>query len=172
VIPRLLVQNTVAASAPLCLAESVRAVGGLDEGLWYTADWDLWLKLAKFGPTVYCPGRLATFRLHSGSLSLQGPSRLADIRRQFAVVLKRHARTWQRRTPTGNRVRRAARLSVHVNLTLMQATGGGRAKWLRLLLKFLRLGPIGCYRFFHDSRLLERCTVRLRAGLAAAAAKT
>jgi glycosyltransferase involved in cell wall biosynthesis len=169
VIPRLLVQNTVAASAPLCLAESVHAVGGLDEGLWYTADWDLWLKLAKLGPTVYCPGRLATFRLHSGSLSLKGPSRLADIRRQFAVVLKRHAQPWARDTSQGKMVRRASRLSVDVNLALMQLKAGGRIHWWRLLRKLLRLGPIGCYRFFHDTRLFERCAVRIRAGLATAA---
>lgn len=172
VIPRLLVQNTVAVSAPLCLADAVRAVGGLDEGLWYTADWDLWLKLAKLGPTLYFPRRLASFRLHSGSLSLQGPARLAEVRRQYAVVLARHARPWARGTPEGDEVRRIARFSVRVNLALMERVAGGHVQWRQLLRRLLRLGAIGGYRFLHDSQILERCAVRIRAGLAAVPHRT
>ena len=49
------------------LRESAVAAGGLDETLWYTADWDLWLKLAAAGPTVYLPRPLAAFRVHPES---------------------------------------------------------------------------------------------------------
>ena len=42
-------------------------VGGLDPDLWYTADWDFWLKLAAAGPTAYLPRPLAGFRIHAQS---------------------------------------------------------------------------------------------------------
>src|ERR1700678_3150389 len=50
VTERLLVQNFVAAPAPVFRKDAWLACGGLDESLWYTADWDIWLKLAASGP--------------------------------------------------------------------------------------------------------------------------
>ena len=49
VVERLLVQNFISMPAPLFSREAAIRVGGLDEDLWYTADWDFWLKLAAVG---------------------------------------------------------------------------------------------------------------------------
>ena len=49
-LPLLLVQNFIAAVTPIVRRDAWIAVGGLDPALWYTADWDLWLKLARNGP--------------------------------------------------------------------------------------------------------------------------
>ncbi len=58
VVPRLLVQNFLAMPAPLVRREAMLQVGGMDDTLWYAADWDLWLKLAALGPTLYVPQAL------------------------------------------------------------------------------------------------------------------
>ena len=42
---RLLIQNFISITAPIIKREVAQKVGGLDETLWYTADWDLWLKI-------------------------------------------------------------------------------------------------------------------------------
>ena len=59
VVRRLLVQNFAAAPAPLYKSQVVTVTGRLDERLWYTADWDFWLRVTGAGPTVYCPTPLA-----------------------------------------------------------------------------------------------------------------
>ena len=77
------------------LAEGRPALGGLEEGLWYTADWDFWLKLATPGPTIYHPRPLAAFRIHPRALTMQGSSQLDDFQRQLEVVLDRHLGGWE-----------------------------------------------------------------------------
>src|SRR5205085_1657600 len=52
VVERLLVQNFIACPSPLFRRAALRA-GGLCDELWFTADWDLWLRLASAGPVVY-----------------------------------------------------------------------------------------------------------------------
>ncbi|HEV3260038.1 MAG TPA: glycosyltransferase, partial [Gemmataceae bacterium] len=67
VVERLLVQNFISMPAPVFRRETALAVGGLDESLWFTADWDLWLKLAATGPALYHPEPLSAFRIHPQS---------------------------------------------------------------------------------------------------------
>jgi hypothetical protein len=52
-ISKLLVQNFISIPAPIFKREMALKVGGLDEKLWYTADWDFWLKLAQDGQIIY-----------------------------------------------------------------------------------------------------------------------
>ncbi len=87
---RLLVQNFIAIPAPLFRREEALRVGGLDERLWYTADWDLWLKLAAAGETLYDPRPRACFRVHALSQTMRQSSDDAEFRRQHQAVLKRH----------------------------------------------------------------------------------
>ena len=51
-IERLLVQNFIGIPAPTIRREAYLSVGGLDNALWYTADWDLYLKLAAIGQCI------------------------------------------------------------------------------------------------------------------------
>jgi hypothetical protein len=168
VLGPLLVQDFIACSASIFKAEAARRVGGMDEALWYAGDWDFWLKLAGLGRTVYHPVPLTSCRVHSASQTCRRIHRTEDIEDQYAVVLARHLAGWDEGNPARDRTARLARFSCEVNVALMRFLGGHQVGWLRLLRSFLRLGPAGWRRYFHDSRIVERTLCRLRAGLAPA----
>src|SRR5947207_2836516 len=63
--------------------------GGLDESLWYTADWDLWLRLAALGRIRYLQSAFAAFRVHAGSQTVVRND-VGERRRQLETVLDRH----------------------------------------------------------------------------------
>ncbi len=161
-LERLLVQNFVAIPSPLFRREVVSMVGGLDEDLWYTADWDLWLKLAGAGPIAVCPELLASFRVHPGSITSSRTADSVEMRRQLEVVLLRHLATWRLRHPSGCNVERAARFSIEVNVALAAWAQGRPFGGGRLAIDFARLGPPGWHRYFRDSRIIERAWARLR----------
>ena len=77
-LERLLVQNFISAPAPVFRKDAWLACGGLDEALWYTADWDIWLKLGSLGPALYHDSVTTAFRVHGGSLTMSGSR---DVRR-------------------------------------------------------------------------------------------
>jgi len=163
VIEQLLVQNFVAVPAPVFARAAALRVGGLDEALWYTADWDFWLKLAALGPTTYHARPLAAFRIHTESQTAQGISRAGDMRTQIEIVLQRHLPRWEAANPGRGAVGRTARMSLEVNHALAAWAHGDRPKWLTLASDFLALGPAGWHRFFRDSRIVERVAARLLA---------
>jgi GT2 family glycosyltransferase len=157
VVERLLVQNFIAMPAPIFRRDAAMRVGGMDERLWYTADWDLWLKLAGAGKTVYCPRALAAFRIHPQSQTVRRTTGAADLRRQLEIVLDRHLTAWK-----GNvEVLRAARFSVEVNLALAARAHGQWPDWRALSRRGLALGLAGWHRYLRDSRLAERLRARL-----------
>ncbi len=160
-IARLLVQNFIAMPAPTFEREEALRAGGMDESLWYTADWDLWLRLGRVGPVRYIPSPLAAFRLHPGSQTAARPSDREDRLRQLRAVLDRHFSTWEGAGAEREQVRAAADLSVEVNVALAAAGRGERVGWGSLLRRFARLGPAGWRRYLRDSRLAERVTARL-----------
>jgi len=162
VVRRLLVQNFLAVPAPLVAAHRLREVGGLDEELWYTADWDLWLKLAAAGETIHVHRPLAAFRLHPASLTVAGSARPADFRHQLEIVLHRHLARHGVGLPDA--VRRAARFSVEANLTLAARAHGRPASLGALALRWLALGPAAGRRYLRDSRIAERVLARRRLG--------
>jgi GT2 family glycosyltransferase len=163
VVERLLVQNFIAVPAPLFARQAALRAGGLDEGLWYTADWDFWLRLAAAGPTIYYPRPLAAFRIHALSQTAQGVSRADEMRRQIERVLEKHLEPWEARHPDRGEVSRVARVSAAVNHALACCAHGLRPDWLALALRFFALGPAGWWRFLRDSRIVERIAARLRA---------
>src|SRR5258706_11842942 len=67
VLDRLIVQNFLAVPAPLFRREKALEAGGMDESLWDTADWDLWLKLSTGGGLVHPPPPPPPVRLHPPS---------------------------------------------------------------------------------------------------------
>ena len=163
VLERLLIQNFVATCAPLFKSTAATAVGELDERLWYLADWDYWLRLARLGATTYCPVPLTSFRLHAGSQTMTRAGIVDSIRAQYAAICERNSASLAEQRAV---VRRAARLSMEVNLALGAVAGGGRPHWRPLARSFLRAGPEGLWRYLRDSRIVERCSSRVRAGLA------
>ena len=166
VLERLLVQNFVSVPAPIFRRDAWLACGGMDEGLWYTPDWDVWAKLVSTGPVVYHADVTTAFRVHGSSLTVTGSHNAADFRSQMEIVLKRHLG----RLPASvrSRVEPAARASINVNVSLAAASGGSLGAALRALRDMLSLGPSGIRRYLRDSRLRERVMPRLRAKLSGA----
>src|SRR5207247_2360076 len=64
VLERLLVQNFISIPSAVFPRELALDVGGLDEDLWYTADWDFWLRVVSRTSTRYISRPLSAYRLH------------------------------------------------------------------------------------------------------------
>lgn len=165
-LARLLVQNFISVPAPIFRRSAWLACGGMDEQLWYTPDWDIWLKLAANGPVVYHTDLTTAFRIHGSSLTVTGARNAEEFRSQMDIVLNRHLD----RLPAGirPRVERAARASINVNVSLAAASGGRLATIFRAAGNMASLGPSGIWCYLRDSRLLERVVPRIRARLTGA----
>ena len=161
-LERLLVQNFIAIPSPTFRRAAALEQGGLDEPLWFSADWDLWLRLGAAGPVRFLPEVLAAFRLHPESQTAARPVGTLEWGHQLDTVLERHLARWSVAGARRRQVERAARASVAVNSTLAAAARGSPAAWGPLALKLLGLGPAGWTRFLRDSRLVERVGARLR----------
>jgi GT2 family glycosyltransferase len=62
---------------------SWEAVGGLDESLANAMDLDLFIRLRRYGPSVYIPHEVSAYRLHAGSITLtKGSGDEGDIVRR------------------------------------------------------------------------------------------
>ena len=157
---RLAVQNFIAIPAAAFDRERALRLGAMDESLWYTADWDLWLRLGREGAIRHVPSPLAAFRVHADSQTMVRTD-LADRREQLEIVLDRHA------TALPSAARRAARFSLEVNVALAAWASGAPVRWNGLIGSFLRLGPWGLRRYLRDSRIFERVLSRARLRLAA-----
>ncbi len=159
IVPRLLVQNFISVPAPLFRREAALAVGGMDEGLWYTPDWDFWLKLAAAGKTVYVATPLVSLRVHPQSQTIVRSADADDFRHQLDSVIDRHLPAWETRKRW---LRPVAELSVEVDVALAGVFHGQKPPPLRLVLRFLRLGPVSWVRYLRYSRVVERVQARLR----------
>jgi hypothetical protein len=162
VIERLLVQNFIAAPAPVFRRDAWLACGGLDENLWYTADWDIWLKLAACGSVHYHDPVTVGFRIHAGSLTVTGSRDAAIFASQMEIVLDRHIGKLGTRS---RGVERAARASISVNTALASASAGDLTAIFWAASKIAWLGPAGMRRYFRDSRIVDRIAPRVRAKL-------
>lgn len=162
VLERLLVQNTIAMPAPVFRRELALRLGGLDPELWYTADWDLWLKLAAAAPTVCWREYRTAFRLHGESQTSLRTERIDEVRRQLETALRRHLQRWEVSAPTRAAVERTALLSIDLNLALaaLRHSRRGRARALaRLLALLARRDILRCLR---RARVLERALAQIR----------
>ncbi len=160
---RLLVQNFVAAPAPVFRKDAWLSCGGLDPGLWYTADWDIWLKLVAAGPAYYHDRATIGFRIHGSSLTMTGSRGITDFSDQMQIVLERHL---PRLRDHAGAVEPAARASIAVNAALASASAGDRSGLLPAAWGICRLGPAGVSRYLSHSRIADRLMPRLRAKLA------
>jgi glycosyltransferase involved in cell wall biosynthesis len=165
-LERLLVQNFVSVPAPVIRRSAWLDCGGMDDALWYTADWDIWLKLASAGPVVYHEDFTTAFRIHGSSLTMTGSRDARDFRSQMETVLDRY--TGELPVSRRRGIERVARASIDVNVLLAAASGGNVRALASATGNVLSLGPAGMSRYLRDSRLHERTVSRLRARLAGA----
>jgi len=165
-IERLLVQNFVSVPAPIFRRDAWLSCGGMDDELWYTPDWDIWLKLAAAGPVIYYEEFTTGFRVHSSSLTISGSRDRHEFQSQMEMVLARHLD----QIPMSNRARveRTARASIDVNVSLAGASAGNPSMLLQAAVNVLSLGPGGIRRYLRDSRLWERLVPRLQSKISGA----
>jgi glycosyltransferase involved in cell wall biosynthesis len=161
-VGRLLVQNFIAMPSPVFRRERALDGGGLDPALWYTADWDFWLRLGALGPVSFIGESLAAFRVHPESQTMARPARNDELRAQMGVVLDRHLRQWKVDGRGRQSIERVARLSIEVNAALVARSRRHPVSWGRLLRAMIALSPKGWYRYFRDSRIVERIWARMR----------
>jgi GT2 family glycosyltransferase len=164
VLPHLLVQNFFTIVSSAIRRDALLAVGGFDESLWYTGDWDLWLKLCQRGPCLYLDETLSVYRVHRHSQTITH-SNIPNFRRQFETVLERHLSRLPPSLPHLRAVAAAAQASVELNILFFTLLHCTRIEWGRLLGAFLRLTPRAWAILWRDGRLLERIPSRLRAQL-------
>jgi len=163
---RLIVQNVLAIPSPAIRREDWLAVGGLDASLWFTADWDLYLKLAGRGEVVVRPEVTTGFRIHGGSLTMTGSRDEAALREQLEIVLERHGEAFGIKDDPHLCARALA--SIDINCWLARGAAGQK-RWIwPTLSRFLRLGPVNAWRYMHESRIADRTLPRLRARVSGA----
>lgn len=161
---RLLVQNFVAIPTAAIRREAFLEVGGMDEALWYTADWDLYLKLTSRGCFCYHKGTFAAFRIHPGSQTTLGTRNSVDFRDQLETVLGRYIGELE---PAAlPHIARLAHASIELNLSLASLGRGQTAGFFKTLYLLLALGPRGISEYLRYSRIIERALPRLRARIA------
>jgi len=164
-VEKLLVQNFISIPAPVFKREIILGVGGMNEALWYTADWDLWLKIASNSDAVYYPTPLSGFRIHPHSMTMMRSANLQDFREQLETVVKKYLEPLGANKRTKNRISKIANFSKEVNIALAGTMHGNRSLLLGLFISFVSLGPSGWYRYVNDSRILERISARVKARL-------
>jgi glycosyltransferase involved in cell wall biosynthesis len=158
VLEHLIVQNFISCPAPVLRKPLIGE--GIDASLWYTGDWELYLRVASTTSSVYLGEPLADFRLHTTSLTMQRSGASADFRRQLDQIVER----FEAAVPRANRTRllRIARFSNAVNVALADAFHGRLQTLLCLMPRALSLGASDWERYLNDSRIVERLSARLR----------
>lgn len=162
VLERLLVQNFIASPAPMFDRAAALESGGFDPDLWFTGDWDLWLRLAAKGPVGFSPEPLAGFRIHASSLTVSRRRTTDELRLSMTSVLGRHLAALRASGERRRRIEKVASFSIELNVALAEAARERRWPPLRTAAALLRLGPAGVWRYFRDSRIVERISARLR----------
>lgn len=156
----LIIQNGIAIPSPVIRREAWDKVGGLDPALWYSADWDLYLKLATMGDIVVRREKTTAFRIHGGSLTMTGRMAKGAFKEQMDTVLARYSHT----VGAGELAR--AQASIAVNVSLAQASTGEFSALLGAIMALAKLGPVQAFRYAREARLVERIWPRLRLKLA------
>ena len=139
-------QNFIATVAPVFRREAALECLRLDETLWYTADWDFWLKIASRGTTICWRSPLSAFRLHPAYQTVLRSVNLADFRSQFVEAVldhDRHLASWQATEKTRQAVSRAARFSDGSEMRLLAGASHGLPQdWFGIVAEGIEMGPI------------------------------
>jgi glycosyltransferase involved in cell wall biosynthesis len=163
VVEKLLIQNFISVPSAIFKKDLALSVGGLDEALWYTADWDLWLKISSQSQILYYPQPLSGFRIHGTSQTVTRSLNLESLRDQLEIVKEKHLTLWSAPDHTKKRVERIAKFSIETNIFLAGMFHKKGNKFINLLQHFLSLGPVNAYRYMNNSRILERIYARVLA---------
>jgi len=164
-LERLLVQNFIGMPTPVFTRSAFDQVGGMDETLWYTADWDLWLKLGSLAGVGIWAEATTAFRLHYQSQTMVGAPAADSMKSQTKTVQSRHL-PFIADPVVRHAVARAGAFARELNQSLAAVVSNRAIQWRELLTSLTGLGMHGAFRFARDARILERSVARLRVGLA------
>lgn len=156
---KLLVQNSLAVPSVIYRRDAWLAAGGMDETLWYTPDWDIYLKLARIGNVHVRSSPTTAFRLHGSSLTVSGSADVDAFSDQLIVVLDRHLVAWD--IDEKSAIARRARASVRLNVALAQVLHGRKAAIVQALAAALQAMLAGPRAFMRETRIFERLLPRL-----------
>ena len=112
--------NHVVNSTPVSRTYAVREVGGWDEAIFTTADWELWLRLSRLGEVAFIPEVLARTRV----ASCYNARNIDRTRREWLYVLDKHSAE----LPTGVYERSLG--CMHYYLSRLHAANGDYASAL------------------------------------------
>ncbi len=161
-IEHLLVQNFIAIAAPVFRRSAAIETGGLDESLWFSADWDLWLRLGALGAVHFIDEALSAFRIHADSQTVARKLQPKEWEHQLTTVLARHLGKFQVPGKLSTAVENAALASIAVNSVLSAVSRGEPTRLAAALIQLLALGPRGWNRYMRDSRIVQRVRSRLK----------
>ncbi len=160
-LERLLIQNFISTPTIAVRRDAYLTVGGLDELLWYTADWDFYLKIAMIGDIFYHADPLACYRVHKNSLTVLGSKDSADFRNQHRIIIDRHI---EKLTPEAQReVLPVALASIEVNTALAAVLAGKFSQVATAFVAIVALSPRRIHQYFFCSRIVDRLIPRVRA---------
>lgn len=161
-IERLLIQNFIAIPSPVFRRAAVIDSGGLDEALWFSADWDLWLRLGALDPVCFIAETLSAFRVHPASQTAARKLQPKEWEDQLTTVFSRHMEKWPVDDELRTSVEEVAMASIAVNSALSAASRGERVRPTAVLFQLLALGPWGWRKYLRDSRIVQRVRSRLK----------
>ena len=158
----LYIQNWIAVPSAVFSTTKARDRGGMDEALWYTADWDLWLKLARDDDVVLLDELGSLFRVHNGSQTVSGSRDLDKFRNQLVTVQERHQWAIEGHAES-EQVRRAGCLATETNIFLagtLHGAGHSLVPWLHVARS---AGLNSAVTYLNHSAIASRLLARLRA---------
>jgi len=109
-LDRLAAANIICQPAAFFRKAAFAAVGGLDETLHFAMDYDLWVRIGRRFPCRHLPGRLATYRLHESSKTVNPASLISNSEESLDVARRHFAWAPLTRVYTACHIRCAARL--------------------------------------------------------------
>jgi|GEM_PF-921415 len=109
-LERLAAANIICQPAAFFRGETFEAVGGLDTGIDFVMDLDLWIRIGKRFSCSYRPGQLAAYRLHEASKTISNATLYKNCEEALAVTIRHFGWAPLTRIYTSCRVLCASRL--------------------------------------------------------------
>jgi glycosyltransferase involved in cell wall biosynthesis len=133
-------------------------VGGFDEDLSTSADWDLYYRVARRYPVGFVPEMLVRYRVHSGNMH-------RNIQAMTRDMLAAYAKAFSEQDPELQRLRRGAYGRLHAMLAGSFFRAGEYGQFARHALASvaMRPGQVG-YFAGYPVRALRRCLSASRVG--------
>ncbi len=131
IFSRLIEKDFIRNSTPTLRRAALDAVGGWDETIFTTADWELWLRITRRYEAVFLPEALSRTRI----ASLYNARNIEQTRRETLYIFDKYA------SELGPRARRSAEAHMHFYLSRLHAANGDYAAARGSAIEAARLDP-------------------------------